>query len=121
MARPLRIEFPGALYHVTSRGNRREPIFTDDTDRHALLGVVARAMERFDAVVLSYCLMGNHCHFVMHTRQANLLRLMRHVNGVMHRASTGAMPRPATCSRAASSRSWSIATTTCWSCAALSN
>ena len=82
MSRPLRIEFPGAVYHVTSRGDRREPVFADDGDRVALLDVVALAMARFDAVVLSFCLMGNHYHFVLHTRRANLSRLMRHVNGV---------------------------------------
>jgi putative transposase len=82
MARPLRIEFPGAVYHVTSRGDRREPIFVDDEDRQALLGVVAQALSRFDAEALSYCLMGNHYHFVLHTRQANLSLLMRHINGV---------------------------------------
>src|SRR5437868_13841465 len=82
MSRPLRIEFPGTVYHVTSRGDRREPIFEDDVDREALLATVAHAMERFDAEVLAYCLMGNHYHFVLHTRQANLSVLMRHVNGV---------------------------------------
>ena len=82
MSRPLRIEFPGAIYHVTSRGDRREPIFDGDADRHGLLAVIAQAMERFDAEVLCYCLMGNHYHFVLHTRQAKLSRLMRHVNGV---------------------------------------
>ncbi|HET7864677.1 MAG TPA: transposase [Burkholderiaceae bacterium] len=82
MSRPLRIEFPGAIYHVTSRGDRREPIFVDDTDRAALHTVLAQGMQRFDAQVLAYCLMGNHYHFVLHTRQANLSRLMRHVNGV---------------------------------------
>jgi putative transposase len=82
MSRPLRIEFPGALYHVTSRGDRREPIFIDDTDRTALLNVVAQAAQRFDFTALTYCLMGNHYHFVFHTRQANLSRLMRHINGV---------------------------------------
>ncbi|HNB43466.1 MAG TPA: transposase [Burkholderiaceae bacterium] len=82
MARPLRIEFPGAVYHVTSRGDRREPIFADDSDRVALLEVVEQAMARFDAQVLAYCLMGNHYHFVLHTRQPNLSRLMRQVNGV---------------------------------------
>ena len=81
MSRPLRIEFPGAIYHVTSRGDRREPIFDGDEDRRALLTVLAQAMDRFDAQVLAYCLMGNHYHFVLHTRQANLSRLMRHVNG----------------------------------------
>ena len=82
MARPLRIEFPGAVYHVTSRGDRREDIFVDDQDRQALLAVVAQALSRFDAEALAYCLMGNHYHLVLHTRQANLSLLMRHVNGV---------------------------------------
>jgi len=86
MSRPLRIEFPGAIYHVTSRGDRREPIFDDDVDRGALLGVLAQAMERFDAQVLAYCLMGNHYHFVLHTRQGNLSLLMRHLNGVYTQA-----------------------------------
>ncbi|MGH8767841.1 MAG: REP-associated tyrosine transposase [Burkholderiales bacterium] len=82
MARPLRIEFPGAVYHVTSRGDRREPIFVDDEDRHALLNVVAQALCRFDGEMLAYCLMGNHYHFVLHTRRANLSLLMRQINGV---------------------------------------
>lgn len=82
MSRPLRIEFAGALYHVTSRGDRRESIFVDDEDRRALLSVVAQGLERFDAQMLAYCLMGNHYHFVLHTRGANLSLLMRHINGV---------------------------------------
>lgn len=82
MARPLRIEFPGAIYHVTSRGDRRETIFDDDQDRHAFLSVVGQAMDRFDAVVLAYCLMDNHYHLVIHTRRPNLSRLMQHLNGV---------------------------------------
>lgn len=86
MARPLRIEFPGAIYHVTSRGDRREPIFADDGDRVAILAVLEQSMRRFDAQVLSYCLMGNHYHLVLHTRQANLSLLMRHLNGVYTQA-----------------------------------
>jgi REP element-mobilizing transposase RayT len=82
MSRPLRIEFRGAIYHVTSRGDRREPIYRDDADRVVHLGVIAQAMDRFDAQVLAYCLMGNHYHLVLHTREPNLSRLMRHVNGV---------------------------------------
>jgi len=82
MARPLRIEFPGAVYHVSSRGNRREDIFVDDEDRQSLLEVVALALSRFDAEALAYCLMDNHYHFVLHTRQGNLSLLMRHINGV---------------------------------------
>ena len=82
MARPPRIEIPGALYHVTSRGDRREPIFADNFDRNALLDVLADGLTRLDATVLAYCLMGNYYHLVVCTRQANLSRLMRHVNGV---------------------------------------
>jgi hypothetical protein len=63
MARPLRIEFPGAVYHLTSRGDRREDIFTDDEDRRGLLEVVAQALSRFDTESLAYCLMDNHYHF----------------------------------------------------------
>lgn len=86
MSRPLRIEFPNAIYHVTSRGDRREPIYRDDLDRQAQLETIAHAMDRFDAQVLAYCQMGNHYHLVLHTRQANLSRLMRHVNGVYTQA-----------------------------------
>ena len=86
MSRPLRIEFPGALYHVTARGDRREDIFVDDTDRARLLAVVAQGLSRFAAQLLAYCLMSNHYHFVVHTRAANLSLLMRHINGVYSQA-----------------------------------
>ncbi len=82
MVRPLRIEYPGAVYHVTSRGDRREPIAVDDVDRAAFFAILAQAFERFDAHALAYCLMGNHYHLVILTREANLSRLMRHINGV---------------------------------------
>ena len=72
MSRPLRIEFPDAVYHVTSRGDRRESIFEDDEDRQCWLRVLAQGMERFDAQILVDYLMGNHYHFVLHTRSANL-------------------------------------------------
>ncbi len=86
MSRPLRIEYPGAIYHVTSRGDRREAIYRDDDDRRLHLAVIEQTMLRFDAQVLAYCLMGNHYHLVLHTRQANLSRLMRHLNGVFTQA-----------------------------------
>ncbi|HEY4082289.1 MAG TPA: transposase [Burkholderiaceae bacterium] len=86
MARPLRIEFPGAIYHVTSRGDRREPIFDDDGDRAALLNIVGLMLARFDASALAYCLMGNHYHFVLGTRQANLSAMMRQINGIYSQA-----------------------------------
>lgn len=86
MSRPLRIEFPGALYHVTSRGDRREDIFLDDADRARFLAVVAQGVARFDAQLLAYCLMSNHYHFVLHTRRGNLSALMRHINGIYTQA-----------------------------------
>ena len=82
MSRPLRLEFKGALYHVTSRGDRREPIVGDDTDRRAWLAVLEQGLERFEATAFAYCLMGNHYHVVVQTHRPNLSRLMRHVNGV---------------------------------------
>lgn len=82
MVRPLRIEFPGALYHVTARGNRRESIFVNDSDRVALLRILGDAMSRFDGRLLAFCLMGNHYHLVLRTHRANLSQTMRHVNGV---------------------------------------
>lgn len=125
MARPLRIEFEGAVYHVTSRGDRREPIFADDGDRIRLLQIVGRAMERFDAQVLAYCLMGNHYHFVLCTRQANLSRLMRHLNGVytqdFNRRHGKVGHRWGICSRAASRPCWWTATRTCSRPAAMSS
>ncbi len=82
MVRPLRIEYPGAVYHVTSRGDRRESIARDDTDRSMFLNIVGQALARFGGTVSAYCLMGNHYHPVLHTREANLSRLMRQINGV---------------------------------------
>jgi len=82
MARPLRIEFAGAIYHITSRGDRKEPIFEDDDDRQSLLEVIAQSLDRHEAQMLAYCLMGNHYHFVLYTHQPNLSGLMRQINGV---------------------------------------
>lgn len=82
MARPLRIEFAGATYHVTSRGDRREAIYLDDEDRFAFLDVLGNVLQRFDAAVLAFCLMSNHYHLVLTTRGANLSALMRQLNGV---------------------------------------
>ncbi len=82
MARPLRLEFPGALYHVTSRGNRQDNVYLDDTDRAAFLAVVGEVCDRFQWVLHVYCLMRNHYHLVLETVEANLSRGMRHLNGV---------------------------------------
>ncbi len=82
MARPLRIEFAGALYHVTSRGNGREAIYWDDDDRLAFLGVVGEVCGRFNWVVHAYCLMDNHYHLLVETPEGNLAKGMRQLNGV---------------------------------------
>ena len=60
MARPLRLEFPGAVYHVTSRGNARQAIFLDKDDRESFLGVLSSVVARFNWLCHSYCLMENH-------------------------------------------------------------
>jgi REP element-mobilizing transposase RayT len=80
MARPLRIEFPGALYHVTSRGDRRETIFEDDADRLQFLNVLADVVERFNWLCHAYCLMTNHYHLVIETPDGNLSLGMRQLN-----------------------------------------
>lgn len=82
MARPLRIEFPGALYHVTARGNARGPIFLDDADRWLLLRVLGDVVERYRWVCHAYCLMTNHYHLLVETPEANLARGMRQLNGL---------------------------------------
>lgn len=81
MARPLRLNFPSALYHVTSRGNRRAPIFRDDADRRIWLSVLAKVCERHHCVIHSFCQMTNHCHLLVETVEANLPSCMRQLNG----------------------------------------
>ena len=82
MPRPSRIDYPGCVHHVTARGNRGAPIFSDDFDRRRLLAAFAKALHRFDASAFAYCLMGNHYHLVLHSRKGNLDRLMRQVGSV---------------------------------------
>ena len=77
MARPLRVEFPGACYHIISRGNFRFPVFRDDRDRELFLRKLAEFSERFDVRVRSYCVMVNHFHGYVQTREANLGRFMQ--------------------------------------------
>lgn len=82
MARPLRIEFPGAVYHVTARGDRKEAVYLDEEDRRAFLQVLGEVCGRFDWSVYAYCLMTNHYHLLLETARANLSRGMRQLNGV---------------------------------------
>jgi REP element-mobilizing transposase RayT len=82
MARPLRIEFPNALYHITSRGNRREDIYLSDSDRGVFLELLLQVRERFNWVFHGYCLMSNHYHLLVETPESNLSLGMRQLNGV---------------------------------------
>ena len=77
MARKLRIEYPGAIYHVLSRGDRREPIFRDDRDRTRFVETLAEACRKTAWQVHAYCLMSNHFHLVIETPQGNLVAGMK--------------------------------------------
>ncbi len=80
MARPLRIEYPHAHYHVTCRGNDRRKIFRDDDDRHAFLDRLRRSLGIYEVKLHCYVLMDNHFHLVAQTPRANLSEFMRHFN-----------------------------------------
>lgn len=82
MARPLRIEYAGALYHVTSRGDRKEPIFITDSDRTAFLEILSQVVETCKWLVHAHCLMDNHYHLLIETPGGNLAKGMRQLNGV---------------------------------------
>ena len=77
----MRISYPGAFYHVTSRGNERKAVFKSSGDRERFLGYLASASQRYDARVHAYCLMDNHYHLLLQTPRANLPEIMHHING----------------------------------------
>ena len=81
MARPLRITYPGAFYHVTSRGNERKNVFKSKRDRAKFLEYLNSATHRYDAVIHVFCLMANHYHLLLETPSGNLPQIMRHING----------------------------------------
>jgi putative transposase len=81
MARPLRIEFAGAVYHVTSRGNERRPIFRTNSDRLTFLRFLGETIERFGWSITAWVLMTNHFHLVIRTPEPNLSRGMHWLNG----------------------------------------
>ena len=82
MSRPLRLEFAGALYHVTARGNAREDIFRDDGDRATFLDLLGREIAQQRWRLYAYCLMGNHYHLLIETPEPNLTRGMQRLNQV---------------------------------------
>ena len=81
MSRQLRLEFPGALFHVTSRGNERRDIFRDDIDRRVFLELLGKAVHRFDWILLAYVLMSNHFHLLLRLTAETLSRGMQWLNG----------------------------------------
>jgi putative transposase len=80
MVRPLRVQFPGALYHVTGRGNERKEIFKDEGDRKEFLGILAQSLDTYGVLLHSFVLMPNHWHFLVQTPLGNLGEFMRHFN-----------------------------------------
>lgn len=82
MSRPLRIEYPGAIYHATARCSARRKIFLSDEDRRAFLATLAWVVERFGWICHAYCLMDQHFHLLIETPNPNLSRGMRQLNGV---------------------------------------
>jgi REP element-mobilizing transposase RayT len=76
MARPPRVEFPGALYHVIVRGNERKPVFRDDADRELYLRRLGHYRERFEFRLIAYCLMTNHVHLALETGKVPLSRIL---------------------------------------------
>ena len=81
MARPLRIQYPDAVYHVTSRGNERKAVYKSQPDREKFLSYLESATERYEAVIHVYCLMDNHYHLLLETPAGNLSQIMHHING----------------------------------------
>ena len=82
MSRPLRIEYPGAWYHVMNWGRRREDIFLSPADYGVFIEVLRETVESWNLKVAAYCLMSNHYHLLVHTPDGNISRCMRHINGV---------------------------------------
>jgi len=81
VGRPLRITYPGAHYHVTSRGNEQKDIFKSRRDREQFLTYLESSVKRYGAVVHAYCLMTNHYHLLLETPDGNLPEILRHING----------------------------------------
>jgi len=82
MARELRIEYPGALYHVISRGNEGRAIYRSEEDREIFFRILRRTVIRYEFIIYAYCLMANHYHLLIETPKANLSRGMQYLNGV---------------------------------------
>ena len=119
MARPLRIEFPGAVYHVTSRGNARQNIFFDDVDRQVFLKVLGNVVEKYNWLCHAFCLLDNHYHILVETQDPNLSLGMRQLNGVYTQGSISGIIGSAISSRDATRQSWWKKMSIYWNSAAI--
>lgn len=114
----LENKYDGALYHCTTRGNERRPIYyCKDAGFHLFLNMRAEVCDRFNWVIHSFCLMTNHYHLVVETPDANLSRGMRQLNGIYTIRFNRKYRRSANFFRAVIKRSWWIKMLTLWSCA----
>lgn len=86
MARPLRIAYPGAVYHITGRGNEKKTVFRDDQDRKTFLDILHQVNKRYNWICHTYCLMRNHYHLLIETPDGNISIGMRQLNGVYTQA-----------------------------------
>ena len=82
MARPLRIQYPGAVYHVMNRGGSRQRVFLEKADYETFLKIIGDIHERWGIEVFAYCLIDNHYHLCLRTPEGNLSRVMRHLDGL---------------------------------------
>ena len=118
MARPLRLEFSGACYHVTARGDRQEPIFESEDDYLVFIDLLAKEVRQQNWLLYAFCLMGNHYHLLLETPEPSLVKGMRRLMAFTRKPSTAAMGEWATCCKDATSPSWSIRIVIYWSFAA---
>lgn len=82
MSRPLRIEYDGALYHITSRGNERNPIYREEGDYQRFLEILSELPQRYGVILHGYVLMGNHYHLLIETPKGNITKLMHYLNAI---------------------------------------
>ena len=91
MARPLRIQYANAWYHILNRGRRSESIFADTYDYIRFIDLLQDTCEQWNLRVAAYCLMPNHYHLLVQTPDANISRCMRHIAAFIRNDSTGVM------------------------------
>ena len=99
MARPLRMPYPGAFFHGTSRGSERKAVFTGAGDPATFLEYLATAGQRYDAVVHAYCLMDHHYHLLLQAPATNLPPIMRHIDGPIPPILISSAPGTVICSK----------------------